>query len=434
VVEQHLLRQPPADPLRLRLSGTAAKLSTFWGISPGLDSAAATLDKVAADLGGARDQLGGHAGQLAQIWQTDQAAPAALAESATLGTAASESAQSVAGGAAAVRTYATAVADARHAVQDLQRRADTVADQTRAALARAPAEQRQQILDQAQNEYRQLGQQHQQALDTLERAAGQARTRLESLVPTYRAGTVGSVAAASTTAAAATIAQSTPAGGAAEPPTAAATPATPAADQPTYKYGGVEIVDKDGKQYARIHLPYEDAPKNIDVPLPRGAKGFEMGWWEGHQYDVRQNQADIPFDQSRTIIADQWALNPTPGFDNKATPEGTPNNYAMIVAGSVTSYVVPSSDPSRFTDAVVNYTDPDYILAEGAVVHVGTREDDGSVTLHTYGIGNSAWQGKWELWRLGNDPVWWANEGEVADSVRQKLGITPPNLKSMVQP
>jgi hypothetical protein len=87
----------------------------------------------------------------------------------------------------------------------------------------------------------------------------------------------------------------------------------------------------------------------------------------------------------------------------------------------VRSYSIPSPDASKYTDITVNYTIAgEHKLNEGFVVRFGEIGADGSVTLRSYGEGNS--------WRQGGDMeglaepqairVWEQNQQEIINSAR----------------
>lgn len=78
------------------------------------------------------------------------------------------------------------------------------------------------------------------------------------------------------------------------------------------------------------------------------------------------------------------------------------------VFAPVTVILIPSPDPSKYTDIYVNYTiDGAHDLTEGFVYRYGYLNANGGVTLVTYGEGDSVVQA-------------------LADKVAPSLGAAPP--------
>lgn len=140
------------------------------------------------------------------------------------------------------------------------------------------------------------------------------------------------------------------------------------------------IPERGGTPVARI-------PNNV------GATGVSPQDRFFHTYAVSSQSRNT----DRAMMASSIAGQPTPGPGNRpATPGGTLNNAGSIpTAGStnmVRSFTVPSSDPSKFTDATVNYTvSGKHGLAEGFVMRYGEIGSNGAISVKTYGEGN-AWQ------------------------------------------
>jgi hypothetical protein len=88
--------------------------------------------------------------------------------------------------------------------------------------------------------------------------------------------------------------------------------------------------------------------------------------------------------------------NPTPGKDAPASASGTRNNVGHLVpfdggTNFVRSYSIPSPDPSRYTDIIVNYTiSGEHAMEEGFVMGYGEKNSRGTITLRNYGEGNAA--------------------------------------------
>jgi hypothetical protein len=178
---------------------TAPQLPVPPGDPAQLQSAAESLDKVAAGLAGDRELLSTHGERLGRAWTSDQAAPAALAEAGRLGDGVIAAEKAARGAAGAVRGFAAALAQAQQNARGLQRRAASIEEQVRVELARAPA---QQVLDEAALAYRPLQAQHQQMLADLDQVARRTRQTLESLAPDQPTGTIGGLAATPAVAAA----------------------------------------------------------------------------------------------------------------------------------------------------------------------------------------------------------------------------------------
>ncbi len=179
-------------------------------------------------------------------------------------------------------------------------------------------------------------------------------------------------------------------------------------------------------------------PRNADVPgvtIPNnaGAAGFEVGpayrvWeWE-HTYNVRPHDTGIPFDQrNAALVGDAIARNPVPTFDDQpASATGSLND--ALLGDHVKTYRVPSPDPSRFTDVVVNYTmEGEHRLHEGYVIRYGERDESGNIRLVTYGEGNSPLQHPVNgLNSLGVQGAWTMNNIGITDDVRERLRAGQP--------
>lgn len=174
----------------------------------------------------------------------------------------------------------------------------------------------------------------------------------------------------------------------------------------------------------------------VTIPNTVGAKeGFGMSdkWYNpldpGHTSLV-ESKTKIPFETGQSITNEELALNPTPGPDQRATPEGTRNNaldivpgMSYLVDGSVSSHVVPSSDPTKYTDTIVNYTYDSHLLSPGFIMRRGMLAEDGTITLQTYGEGAGWMQHPWQgqQWRPFNWGLWEWNQGQIEQSVLDRL-------------
>jgi len=151
---------------------------------------------------------------------------------------------------------------------------------------------------------------------------------------------------------------------------------------------GSRTVVKDGRVYI---LPERANTPRVSIPNNVGASGVSRKDWFFHTYSV-----DTP---TRITNADGLGQaiqgTPTPGPDNRtASPLGTRNNAGYIpTAGStniVRSFSIPSPNPDKFTDITLNYTVAgEHDLSEGFVMRYGEIGAGGSITIQTYGEGNS---------------------------------------------
>ena len=209
---------------------------------------------------------------------------------------------------------------------------------------------------------------------------------------------------------------------------AAGAPLPPNQDERGWRGRGGAYLDGD-----RIVL----RPRNPDIPgvtIPNnaGARGFEVGpayrvWeWE-HTYDVLPYDTGIPFDQrTAALTGDAIARNPVPTFDDQpASATGSLND--ALLGDHVKTYRVPSPDPSRYTDVIVNYTIADeHRLNEGYVIRYGERDESGNIRLVTYGEGNSPLQHPVNgLNTLGVQGAWSMNNLGITGDVQERLRTQP---------
>ncbi len=149
--------------------------------------------------------------------------------------------------------------------------------------------------------------------------------------------------------------------------------------------GGVKVTP------GRSVVPPFELPNN-DVD----AKGFNRSDVDAHQYLVETEVIGRFTALELSAFSDALVADPTlHATDMPASPNGTRNNanppewYGRInPLNKVLSYVIPSPDPSRYSDLVVNYTIAgEHILNEGYVVRFAELDGTGAVTLRTYGEG-----------------------------------------------
>lgn len=186
------------------------------------------------------------------------------------------------------------------------------------------------------------------------------------------------------------------------------------------------LVQRDGREYIRITPSNQDWPA-FEIPNTVGVtEGFTMNpslnpFDPSHTYSV-ESATSIPFADGRDLTSQALTENPTPGDDRPASPDGTKNDALFWGQGNVNSYVVPSSDPTRFTDTIVNYTHDDHLLSPGFVLRRGMLAEDGTVTLQTWGEG-AGWMQHWatRTWRDVNWGVWEWNQGQIEDTVLERL-------------
>ena len=129
-------------------------------------------------------------------------------------------------------------------------------------------------------------------------------------------------------------------------------------------------------------------PTPAGIPNNVGAQGFGAGDCHFHAY-----QYDTKSGLSLEAAGNGLKRNPTPGNDSPATPEGTVNDVGAIPSAEsvnkVRNSVVPSPDPTKYSEIIINYTIAgQHRLAEGFVMRFGSANGDGS-TLTSYGERNN---------------------------------------------
>ncbi len=185
------------------------------------------------------------------------------------------------------------------------------------------------------------------------------------------------------------------------------------------------FVDPDGRRSVirgdRIEIQSEDKTvPALSLPNNVGAQGLSPSDGSFHRYNVM-----TPSSISAAQAGKGFRNNPTPGNDSPASPTGTQNDagYIPVLPGSnmVNSYLIPSPDPTRFTDITVNYTiSGEHKLAEGFVIRFGEIGNDGGITLRSYGEGNN-WRQDPAL-QMGWGPLvedeWQQNHREIINDSR----------------
>jgi RHS repeat-associated protein len=163
------------------------------------------------------------------------------------------------------------------------------------------------------------------------------------------------------------------------------------------------MLDSDGQRSIvigdKIFIRPENASILVPSPIPNtvGARGVLSSDFSFHTYLVA---GDSGIRDSRAFSR-ALANNPTPGHDHPASPSGTLNDVGTafrsgnydIGSNYVRSFTVPSPDPHKYTDMVVNYTvSGKHELDEGFVILYGLKGKSGSITPMFYGEGNALLQ------------------------------------------
>jgi len=173
--------------------------------------------------------------------------------------------------------------------------------------------------------------------------------------------------------------------------------------------------------------PRAGSVPSVSIPNTVGADGYSTWALNDHVYNVYTDTRGMGL--TPDAVGQAFRDNPTPGDDNTATPEGTPNNVGGIPrpvlwdnahdgGNWVNSFSVPSPDPEQFTDITVNYTrDGEHLLHEGYVMRYGVVEDGEVVGLRSYGEGH-AWEQSEQLsgaWCQEGQNVWEGNHQEIIE-------------------
>jgi RHS repeat-associated protein len=182
----------------------------------------------------------------------------------------------------------------------------------------------------------------------------------------------------------------------------------------------------------RIYITPEDrSVPPVNLPNNVGARGVSVDDFSFHQYDVITRAPSQFSNPSGAVVIGRGFLgNPTPGNDMPASPSGTRNEVAGGLPGNhyVRSYSIPSPNPSRYTDIVVNHTiTGDHMLSEGYVIRYGEISNNGAITLRSYGEGNALAQNPnlGILWRGQADRVWQRNHLEIINNANANLNDSP---------
>ncbi|HEY7811308.1 MAG TPA: RHS repeat-associated core domain-containing protein [Allosphingosinicella sp.] len=166
-----------------------------------------------------------------------------------------------------------------------------------------------------------------------------------------------------------------------------------------YTYVGndpANLVDSTGRraiaENGRIHIrPESRSVPAVSIPNNVGAMGFTPRNPLMHSYQVSTHTGL----RDGQAVGDAYRKNPTPGTDRPASSGGTMNDVGRLTFydggdNLVRSFSIPSPDPSKYTDIIVNYTVlGHHEMEEGFVMGYGEFQTDGSITLRHYGEGNA---------------------------------------------
>ena len=183
--------------------------------------------------------------------------------------------------------------------------------------------------------------------------------------------------------------------------------------------GGDKAVVANGRIYITPEL--KGVPR-VSLPNYMGAKGFTRRNPITHVYQISMG----------TRITDGAAMgrgfrvNPTPGADRPASPQGTVNNIGHLYGldgntNYVRSFSIPSPDTNRYTDIIVNYTiTGKHVMDEGFVMGYGEKMADGTIKMHHYGEGNAAEMAPSISWYWGPEvtKAWQGVQSEILRGIR----------------
>ena len=157
---------------------------------------------------------------------------------------------------------------------------------------------------------------------------------------------------------------------------------------------GQEVIVRNGRVH--INPDLSGVPGGIVLPNNMGARGFTNAGLTNHGYIIT-GRTNIPFDRFSGRAGDAYRRNPTPGRDQPARAGGQVNDVGGLGPhwydggdNFVRSFLIPSPDPSRYTDIIVNYTIAGQHMAnEGFVMGYGERMANGNIAYRHYGEGNA---------------------------------------------
>lgn len=120
-----------------------------------------------------------------------------------------------------------------------------------------------------------------------------------------------------------------------------------------------------------------------------GANGVSITDPNFHTYDV-QFDTNLIGANGLSKVGKGIANSPTPNpNDAPASLTGTSNNVGPIPTtdgiNMVRSYLIPSPDPTKYSDITINYTvSGEHSLTEGFVIGYGQISADYTITIRSY--------------------------------------------------
>lgn len=157
------------------------------------------------------------------------------------------------------------------------------------------------------------------------------------------------------------------------------------------------------------------AAYRVSFPAQPGFKDFTTASTNYHFYSV---PVDTP-GMSKEQIQNYLSRNPTPGFSNGASPQGTRNDATPVIGNYLTNNLSPVMSFSLTNQVdgqpvVVNVTQANHPLASGVVVREATQAKDGTTSIQSWGEGASSLQAPGTI------------TGEILDNVWKSQGPPSP--------
>lgn len=195
------------------------------------------------------------------------------------------------------------------------------------------------------------------------------------------------------------------------------------------KYGsGTEV------RNSNIYIdPIDQSVPRIAIPIAgTGATGFDADDNFFHVYNVYTDFVRRP---NVNDFNSALANNPVP-YDNlgnrspvRATPEGIKNGVEVgPTYNIVTSYLIPSPNPSKYTDIVVNYTvEHAHRLHEGFVIRYGLVHAGHVIGMRSYGEGANFLQAgsTANLWCGNVEEVWTNSAKDIYTNTQRDVDPSP---------
>jgi RHS repeat-associated protein len=168
----------------------------------------------------------------------------------------------------------------------------------------------------------------------------------------------------------------------------------------------INNIDPDGRDCASSSgtTTCFTAAYRVSFATQPGFKDFTSTSQNYHFYSVPAATPGMTQAQDQKFLTQ----NPTPGWPQPATAQGTPNDATPGIGG-ISSPFSAISPVMSFTTTnqkdgqpvVVNVTEPGHRLASGIVVREATQSTDGSTSIQTWGEGTASLQAPGSL--LAND-------------------------------